>query len=379
MLSLGLDHHIVEALRGCNITIPTPVQRLVIPRILAGESLVARSQTGSGKSVAYLAPLVQLLRGGEGVALVVVPTRELVQQVGRVAQQIGADLDVAQIYGGVEYDAQLEALARSPRLIISTVGRLQDLIARGDAELDGLQYFILDEADQMVDMGFREDIISLMKYRAEGAQTLCFSATLNEDVEGVVGDIPRVECDGKPLAAQSIEQRAYYVEQGMMEHLLLHLLRGGDSSRVIVFCRSRKMVDRLTEVIRGAGFSAEAIHSDRSQAAREHILDRFSGGETNILVASDLIARGIDVLGVEVVYNFGLPTSVEQYIHRIGRTGRAGASGVAITLLCADEQRALGEICATLRQTIQVVASHPYMTPSVTAALANKPTRKKRR
>ncbi len=383
MESLGLDAAIVALLRVQGIVEPTPIQSLAIPRILRGESVVVRSQTGSGKTLAYVAPMVQLLLRKDGVngdqskMLVVLPTRELAQQVGRVMEtlighlegDLKGDLEVATIYGGVEYEAQREALSSHSRVIIATPGRLLDLIGQGVVDLSELQYFILDEVDQMVDMGFREPIVELSKYRAEGAQTLCFSATLSDLIAEVVGDIAVIEDSAAPLAAQRIVQRAYFVEQSMMEHLLLHLLRQSGSERSILFCRSRKMADRLGEVLRGGGFAAEVIHSDRSQAAREHIMRRFSEGETTVLVATDLIARGIDVDGVTHVFNFGLPQTPDQYIHRIGRTGRAGSSGEAHTLLCADEQESLKRLCATMRQRVEVIANHPYITPSVTQAL----------
>ncbi len=378
MNSFSLDLRIVELLRGQGIVEPTPIQRLAVPAILAGESLVVRSQTGSGKTLAYVAPMVQMLgRGGENVQmLVLLPTRELAQQVGRVVAALGGELRQAVIYGGVDYEPQREALAQMPQVIIATPGRLLDLIEQGAVQFGDLRYFILDEVDQMVDMGFREPIMELAGYRATGAQTLCFSATLSDLIADVVGDVRLLEDSAAPLAAQRIEQSAYFVEQSMMDHLMLHLLRQLTSERVILFCRSRKMADRLSQVLRGQGFAAEAIHSDRSQAAREHIMERFSRGECAILVATDLIARGIDVEGVTHIFNFGLPQSTEQYIHRIGRTGRAGRSGEAITLLCGDEQEALKRICATMRQRVEIISSHPYMTPAVTKSLS--PTQQRR-
>ncbi len=365
--SLGVDVGLCDALRGQGIVEPTSVQDVAIPMVLRGDDLVVRSQTGSGKSLAYVLPIVQ----GDGVALVLVPTRELVRQVGGVFEGLGCG--VAMIYGGVDYEPQREVLASGVRVVVATPGRLLDLMEQDVTALEGLRYFVLDEVDEMVGMGFRDPIITLARRREESTQTLCFTATLGDDVrstiEDVVGSVEVVEDKSRALAAQKIVQRAYYVENSMMDQLLLHLLRQKSPARSILFCRSRKMADRLTVVLKDSGFSAEAIHSDRSQAARDHIMRRFAEGETRLLVATDLVARGIDIEGVTHVFNFGLPLTPDQYVHRIGRTGRAGAEGEAITLLCPDEQKKLSQTCATMRQNIVVEMSHPYMTPAVTRAL----------
>ncbi len=377
--SLGLNADIVSALERAQITTPTPVQRLVIPRVLSGESIVVRSQTGSGKSLAYLLPLLQILQsGGDGFrGLILLPTRELAQQVGRVVCSIDSDVSMAIVYGGVDYDAQREVLCESPQIVVATPGRLRDFISQG-VDVGGVTHFVLDEVDQMVDMGFRDAIVELSRLRAEGAQTLCFSATLCDEVRGVVGDVEEIVVEGEPLAAQRIAQSGYFVEQPMMSQLLIHLIRAKSPERAIVFCRSRKMADALSRQLNEAGVVAEAIHSDRSQAAREHILRRFSEGQTALLVATDLMARGIDVDGVTHVFNFGLPLSSEQYVHRIGRTGRAGASGEAISLMCPDEKSLLDATCKMMRQPIPISQTHPFMTPAVSEAL-NPNVRQKRR
>lgn len=371
MKTLGLDDNLVAALTVQNITFPTQIQRLAIPRILSGESLIVKSPTGSGKSLAYLLPMLQILttRDLESQMLVLLPTRELAQQVGRVLESLGSSVSMAVIHGGVDYDLQKEVLSRNPRVIIATPGRLQDIISQDIIILNLIRYFILDEVDQMVDLGFRQPIVELSRLRVEGAQSLCFSATISELVGEVMGEFPIIEDESLPLAAQSIEQSGYFVEQSMMEHLLLHLLRSKNPSRAIIFCRSRKMADRLAELLRASSFAAEAIHSDRSQAARDYIFARFRGGETQLLVASDIVARGIDVEGVSHIFNFGLPLTPDQYIHRIGRTGRAGASGEAITLICPDEYNLLRGICGLMRQNIPINNTHPYMTPAVTRQL----------
>ncbi|MFI3306881.1 MAG: DEAD/DEAH box helicase [Rikenellaceae bacterium] len=371
---LGVAPHFVEVLSSQHIVSPTSIQSLAIPRILDGESIVVKSQTGSGKSLAYLLPIVQMAAESGRRVLVLLPTRELAQQVARVAMSLGSDVGVATIYGGVEYDVQREALAAAPQIVVATPGRLEDLMEQGVAHISDVGVFVLDEVDQMVDLGFRDAIERLSGVRSVDAQSICVSATLadgvREVVDGVVGAVVEiVEDSAAPLAAQQIAQCAYFVEQSMMDHLLLHLLRTKRPAQTIIFCRSRKMADRLAELLRANDFAAEAIHSDRSQAAREYILQRFRDAETQYLVATDLMARGIDVAGVSHVFNFGLPQSTHQYVHRVGRTGRAGASGEAVTLLCPDEKGVLSATCATMRQNIEVVDSHPYLTPAVTLAL----------
>ncbi len=361
------------------------IQSLAIPRILGGESVVVKSQTGSGKSLAYLLPMVQMLCDNPSRrGLILIPTRELAAQVSRVVESLGSEIDVATIYGGVDYDPQREALAANPQLIVATPGRLEDLIEQGAVGDLSVACMVLDEVDQMVDLGFYDAIVRLAALRADGAQTICVSATLGEGVmavvESVVGArVEVVEDRGAALAAQRIDQSAYYVEQSMMDHLLLHLLRTKSPSRAIIFCRSRKMADRLAELLRTNDMTAEAIHSDRSQVAREYVLGRFSSGETQYLAATDLMARGIDVDCVSHVFNFGLPQTPEQYVHRIGRTGRAGMSGEAVTLLCADESKMLGATCKAMRQNIKVVESHPYLTPAVTKALQQPAEKEKKK
>lgn len=385
-IDLGVEGSLVGLLTEDNILEPTQVQQLAISKIAAGESLIVRSQTGSGKTLAYLLPIIQrLMQCDDERVLILLPTRELAQQVGRVcgryAEVVG--LQMAVIYGGVEYDGQREQMAENPRIVVATPGRLQDLILQGVVDLEGVENFVIDEVDQMVEMGFRDPILELSKLRAEGAQSLCFSATLRDDVMAIIGEIAPsievVECEGQMLAAQRITQLGYYVEQSMMDQLLLHLIRTKSPRKSIVFCRSKKMADRLTSILKESGFAAEAIHSDRSQAAREHILRRFVEGETVMLVATDLMARGIDVDGVTHVFNYGLPQNPEQYIHRIGRTGRAGEVGEAISLLCPDEKKMLDATCSLMRQHITISIQHPYVTSAVTTMMSGVPLRKKSR
>ncbi|MFR9602912.1 MAG: DEAD/DEAH box helicase [Rikenellaceae bacterium] len=371
--SLGVDPNIVSTLHGLGIVSPTPIQQRVIPEALARKSIVARSQTGSGKTLAYVVPIVQNLADSER-ALILSPTRELVQQIGEVCAKV-SDKRCVTIYGGVEYATQREELSEGFDIMVSTVGRLIDLIGQGVVDISGIEIFVLDEVDQMLDLGFRDDIIHLASLRSQNSQTLCYSATLPEAVESVVVEIMpqgyiRVDNSDESLAVERIEQVGYYVTMEMMDHLLLHLLRTRPPQRGIIFCRSRKMADRLSLLLRDNEIFAEAMHSDRSQSAREHILSRFKSGETKLIVATDVIARGIDVDDVDVVYNYGLPLEAEQYVHRIGRTARAGRIGQAMTLCAPAEKHMVDKVCKLMRRHIVMSASHPYATPEILRTLS---------
>ncbi len=372
---LGIDNITVDRLNKIGVVNPTPIQLLVIPRALSGENILARSQTGGGKTLSYLIPVIQRIKTTQR-ALILAPTRELAQQIGEVCRSI-SELNYTVIYGGVGYTPQHEALAQTPDIIISTVGRLKDLMSQGVALLQSLDFFVLDEVDQMVDLGFRDDILQLSTLRSLECQTLCFSATLPTEVEAIIAEILpsqyfRAEIKDESLAVERIEQTGYYVSRDMMDHLLIHTLQNQPSHKAIIFTRSRKMADRLSILLRERGFFAEAMHSDRSQTAREYILSRFKSGETTLIVATDVIARGIDVEDVDVVYNYGLPLEAEQYIHRIGRTARAGRNGRAINFCDPQEKPLVDKVCKLMRRHITMSTSHPYATPDVLKALTTK-------
>lgn len=380
---LGVEGRLVACLAGMGISAATDVQCGVIPVVMGGGSVVATSRTGSGKSLAYLLPLVQRLQGsGEGCAvgsvsaLILTPTRELAQQVGAVCANLtsGTDISVVTIYGGVEYEPQRVALAALPDIVVATPGRLLDLMQQGAVRCDALQFFILDEMDQMLNLGFRDAIFSLAEGRKGDAQTLCFSATLNDDIQQLIdtlftGEYHRVNC-GDNMAVAEITQQGYYVTMEMMDHLLLHLLGSDKPKRAILFTRSRGMADRVAELLCIRGFMAEAMHSERSQTAREHILERFRCGETTILVATDVVARGIDVVDVDYVYNYGMPLEPQQYLHRIGRTGRAGHSGVAVTLSPPTESDLVVAACKLMRKNIPMSVNHAFVTPDLQRQIA---------
>lgn len=408
--NLGISEGLVRRLKEIGIVEPSPIQELVIGEILAEKSVLATSQTGSGKTLAYLLPLIELLlqerglwacgcgdwcecgsekesKSGYGCGrgqnkelkqekqgvrlLILLPTRELALQVGELCKLLCKDtiLKASTIYGGVEYVNQIEDLKPTPSIIIATPGRLIDLIKQGVIKLEELEYFVLDEVDQLLDLGFIESILYLSLLRAKNAVNCCFSATLNEDVSEMArrlaSNIELISIDNQSLAVELIEQKGYFVERSMMEHLLLYLIKQEKPQHSIVFTRSRKMADKIATLLVEHSISAEALHSDRSQAAREHILKRFKDGDTKVVVATDILARGIDVDCVTHVFNYGLPQEAEQYVHRIGRTGRAGRKGKAITLCDIVDRDLLGVICKLMQQNIPMDTKHPFVTPAL--------------
>ncbi|MFR9580345.1 MAG: DEAD/DEAH box helicase [Rikenellaceae bacterium] len=384
--NMALDGRLVEVLKGDGIIEATQIQQQLIASAMEGGDQLAVAQTGSGKTYAFLLPTIHnIIHHGGGEALILAPTRELAQQIGVVCDKLcrAVGLKSVVIVGGVEYSVQLDELRDSPSIITATPGRLIDLHARGAVELSALKYFILDEVDQMLDLGFCDSILSLAQLRREGAQSIFLSATLPSRVESVVEelmrDYNRVAIEDQSVAVERIEQRGYYVEQQMMDPLLIYLLRTLSPRRSIIFTRSRRMADRLTELLSREGFTVEAMHSERSQAARQHIIERFRSGEQVLLVATDIVARGVDVEGVDYIFNYGLPQDVEHYVHRIGRTARAGASGVAITLSVPADSAIVAATCRYMKQNIAMSTTHPYATPAILKELGGVPSRKKGR
>lgn len=374
---LGVAPQLIAKLEAMGIVVPLPIQQLVIPAALRGESLLVSSQTGSGKTLAFLLPLLQSLAAKEekGRALILAPTRELAQQIGEVCSQLSSaiSLNFSTIVGGASYAEQRESLAKSPEIIIATPGRFIDLMEQGAIPFTSVDYLVLDEVDQMLDLGFKEPILQLSKLRGKNSVTLCFSATLPQEVIDVVNSLTpsiiRLSLEGQSISVESVDHLGYFVSFEMMDRLLIHLLRTEAAEHSIIFTRSRKMADRVVKLLEENSITAEAMHSDRSQAAREYILARFRNKETTIIVATDVMARGIDIDSVTHVFNFGLPQNAEQYIHRCGRVGRVGRSGRAISLFTPDEKPMVDSICKLMKRHIVIDNSHPYLTPDVTLAL----------
>lgn len=341
---------------------PTPVQEKAIPAALAGKDIVAGAKTGTGKTAAFALPCMNALkRGRKGAGpkmLVVTPTRELALQICEVCDTIAA-CTKARVYcvvGGVSYNPQIEKLKSGVDVLIATPGRLIDLLKQDHVDLSHVKYFVLDEADRMLDMGFAPDIYRIASFVPEERQTLLFSATIDDAVEKSIGkllhDPEMVEIARRGETADAVEQHIIRVPHTLKAELLAALLREKGFDRVIVFARTRGRVDTCARRLNRAGISCAAIHSDRSQNQRQRALADFDSGKVSVLVATDVLARGIDVESVSYVVNYDLPMVPEDYIHRIGRTGRAGLSGEAISFVSPENEKMLKEIERLTKQRI---------------------------
>jgi ATP-dependent RNA helicase RhlE len=330
---------------------PTPVQTQVIQHVLAGRDVQACAQTGTGKTAAFVLPILQRLAAagpasGRVRALIVAPTRELAAQIAERVSVYGRHLSLrhAVVYGGVGQRGQENAMRASPDILVATPGRLLDLIEQGFIRLDAVTHFVLDEADRMLDMGFIHDVRRICSMLPRERQTLLFSATMAPPIEALAQrmliDPVRVSITPTVTTAETVDQSVVFVDRADKGALLERVLRDGATERTLVFTRTKHGANRLSERLDRAGFRSAAIHGNKTQAARERALESFRRGTTDVLVATDVAARGIDVDGISLVVNFDLPNVAESYVHRIGRTGRAGALGRAISF-CAHEERSL--------------------------------------
>ncbi|MDI6844249.1 MAG: DEAD/DEAH box helicase [Anaerosomatales bacterium] len=350
--NLGLSPRLLEAVAAMGHTRPTPIQREAIPHVLAGRDVVGCAQTGTGKTAAFVLPLMQRVEAGPGGprALVVTPTRELALQISEVAQQAAVRTGhrVAVAYGGVGYEPQLKALKRGVDVLVATPGRLIDLVERGAADLGHVEVLVLDEADRMLDMGFWPQVRTIVAKLPARRQNLLFSATMSSQVLRVVAstlnDPVRVDVAPATTPIEAIEQRVYPVSSQQKTQLLVHLIERHRPERVIVFTRTKHRADRVATALRRSGIESAAIHGDRSQGQRQSALDGLKRGRVRVLVATDVVARGIDFDDVSHVVNYDLPNTPEDYVHRIGRTARAGKSGTALSLLAPEEHGVFREI-----------------------------------
>ena len=345
--SLGLGAATLAAVDEMGYQTPTPVQEQAIPAICDGRDVMAAAQTGTGKTAAFLLPVLDRLgharRGTGPLMLVVTPTRELAQQIAEVARVVCAHTGhrATTVVGGLSYEPQKQALKRGCDLLVATPGRLIDLLEQGACSLAHVEVLVLDEADRMLDMGFLPDMRKIVRQTPAKRQTLLFSATLSDDVlkhtSSLVRDPARVEIAPKGTAAQTVTQYVLGVSAEAKKRTLVEVLRREGASRVIVFVRGKHRADHLCRILRKKGFSCAPIHGDRSQNQRMRALDQFGRGEVGVLVATDVLSRGIDIPAVSYVLNLDVPHDAEDYIHRIGRTGRAGELGWALTV-CAPEE-----------------------------------------
>ncbi len=364
---LGLRAELLQAVTSQGYTTPTPVQTRTIPVILEGHDILAGAQTGTGKTAAFALPLVQMLsneparkKKRQPRALVLVPTRELAAQVGSVMQDYSrrVSLRATVIYGGININAQIMRLNRGVDIVVATPGRLLDHASRGTLDLSRVKFLVLDEADRMLDMGFIDDILAVAAFLPDKRQTLLFSATypvgIKQLAEELLNDPKQIEAAPPNRAADGVNQILYRVERHRKRELLSTLIKKEKWHQVMVFTRTRYGADKLTDQLNADGISAAAIHSSKSQSLRTRTLADFRHGSVQVLVATDVAARGLDIGGLPRVVNYDLPDIVENYVHRIGRTGRAGETGVAISLVCDQEQALLVEIERLLNHKIPV-------------------------
>ncbi|WP_242916882.1 DEAD/DEAH box helicase [Pontibacter liquoris] len=373
--NLNLIEPILKALKTEGYTTPTPIQEKSIPIILQKKDLLGCAQTGTGKTAAFSIPILQLLSETKNLndraprrikALILTPTRELALQIGESLASYGkhTGLKHTVIFGGVPQRPQTDALRAGIDILVATPGRLLDLMAQKYVHLDSIQMFVLDEADRMLDMGFVNDVRKVLKVLPEKKQSLFFSATMAPEIlklaNTILVDPAQVEVTPVSSTANTIKQAVYYVKKNDKKHLLLHLLKDGSIDRALVFTRTKHGADRVAKDMSKAGVQAEAIHGNKSQNARVRALDNFKKSQTRVLVATDIAARGIDVDDLSHVINFELPNEPETYVHRIGRTGRAGASGIALSFCDAEETPYLASIQKLISKAVPVIDNHPY-------------------
>jgi superfamily II DNA/RNA helicase len=365
--SLGLSASISQAVAAAGYTAPTPVQERVIPEALEGRDLMVSSQTGSGKTAAFMLPALQLLteahpaHGRGPRVLVLVPTRELSMQVTKAAETYGRNQRVrtVSIVGGMPYPVQNRLLQAGVDILVATPGRLLDQMQSGRVDLARLQMLVLDEADRMLDMGFKDDLEAIVARTPATRQTLLFSATLDGNIARLAGallrDPARIEIDTHRTRHENIAQRLHFADDlGHKNRLLDHVLRDTEVNQAIVFTATKRSADELALDLHSKGYAAAALHGDMNQGARTRTLQALHRGRLRVLVATDVAARGIDVHGISHVINYDLPRQAEDYVHRIGRTGRAGRSGIAISLVNPREHAQVRTIERFTAQAIPV-------------------------
>ena len=366
---LGLCPELLQAVEEAGYETPTPIQREAIPLALKGRDMMGLAQTGTGKTAAFVLPTIQLLLGGPKRlrALVLVPTRELAVQVFESVRKYGAqsDIDVVDVYGGVALGPQEKALRRGVDIVVATPGRLIDHMERQNLVFDDLEILILDEADRMLDMGFAPQINRIVRAIPPYRQTMLFSATMPPEVEALARKYLRkpvvVQVGRRSQAAHAVTHAVYPVPRSRKTSLLLHLLENEVAlDSVLIFTRTKHGADKLLGELRHSGVQAEAMHGDRSQSERTRALERFKSGETRVLVATDIAQRGLDIAGISHVINYDVPQQAEDYVHRIGRTGRAAATGDAFTFMSPDEIAMVRLIESVLGQPIPRISVPGY-------------------
>ena len=374
---LALGEPIQRALRDRHYTTPSPVQEQTIPHVLDGRDVMGCAQTGTGKTAAFALPILERLsqerrrpRSGAPLVLVIAPTRELAIQIQESFELYGRHLELRSqvIFGGVGQNPQVRGLRQGPDILVATPGRLLDLIGQGFLRLDDLEYFVVDEADRMLDMGFIHDVKKIIKLLPAERQSLFFSATMPGSIielaDTILRDPVKVEVTPPATTVEKIDQRLCHVASADKRSLLTHLVQEHQAADAeglaLVFTGMKHQANRIAEHLTKAGMPAAAIHGNKSQGARVRALESFRTGKIRVLVATDIAARGIDVKGIDLVINFDLPSEPDSYVHRIGRTARAGAEGRAISLCDEKSQALLGQIERNIRMEIPVDQSQPF-------------------
>ncbi len=355
--ALGLIEPLLHALAAENYEKPTPIQEQAIPHLLNGRDLIGLAQTGTGKTAAFALPLLQKLserrqplKPKTARSLILVPTRELGVQIAESIKTYGRRLKVtsAVFMGGVSYSQQVRAISRGVDILVATPGRLLDHLSQATIDLSEASFFVIDEADRMLDMGFIRDVRKLIKALPQKKQSVMFSATMPKEIAALADEIlkdpVRVAIPAKSIAVERIDQRVHHVASSKKHAALLGLLDLPEFDRVIVFTRTKRTANRVAERLLETGITAESIHGNKTQAARQKALENLRRGKARVLVATDILSRGIDVDSISHVINYELPNAPEDYVHRIGRTARAGSDGVAISFCDASERGALRDI-----------------------------------
>ncbi len=375
---LGLADPLLRALSDSGYESPTPIQTQAIPRILEGRDLLAAAQTGTGKTAGFTVPILQLLstraaaRPGPGRprCLVLTPTRELAAQVHESVETYGKHLSLraTSVFGGVNINPQFRALRGQIDIVVATPGRLLDHVGQKTVDLSSIEILVLDEADRMLDMGFINDIRRILKLLPATRQSLLFSATFSDDIrrlaDGMLNDPVRVEVAARNTAPELVRQHVHLVETHQKRDLLSHLIKENRWQQVLVFTRTKHGANKLAEKLSRDGIPAAAIHGNKTQAARTKALHQFKSGRIPVLVATDIAARGLDIDQLPQVVNFELPHVPEDYVHRIGRTGRAGTSGAALSLVDGEELRLLSGIERLIRRPIERIQTEGFVAPS---------------
>jgi ATP-dependent RNA helicase RhlE len=382
---LNLIAPILKALQEEGYATPTPIQQQAIPKVLSGRDLMGCAQTGTGKTAAFSIPILQLLherplqRSNSRYirSLILTPTRELAIQIDESISAYGRHLPIRHqvIFGGVSQNAQVHALSKGIDILTATPGRLLDLIGQGFISLDRVEFFVLDEADRMLDMGFIHDVRKVIRLLPAARQSLFFSATMPPEIIQLAGTILKnpehVAVTPPSSTVEIIDQRLYFVEKGLKKNLLIHLMQAHEVPTALVFTRTKHGADRLAKDLKKAGIEAEAIHGNKSQNARQRALANFKSRLTQVLVATDIAARGIDIDELSHVVNFDIPNIPETYVHRIGRTGRAGNAGVAFSFCDAEEKPYIKDIVKLIGRQIPVIEEHPFTGATVPKSAAS--------